>query len=111
MRSTGPTKLPPDPRTPPSRNPAKEREIVEPQTNAMQANLPKKCDVTAEKQVFMKFCNSFAESDHCTAGVCGLFQFALWPVIARTILEPAVLRTKIRQRQPFRLLWRVIRRI
>ena len=25
-------------------NPAKEREIVEPETNAMQANLPKKCD-------------------------------------------------------------------
>jgi hypothetical protein len=44
-----------------------------------------------------------------TAGVCGLFQLALWPVIARTILEPAVLRTKIRQRQPFRLLLRVIR--
>jgi hypothetical protein len=55
----------------------------------MQANLPKKCDrapgkpVTAEKQVFMKFYNSFAELDHCTAGVCGLFQFALWPVIAK----------------------------
>jgi hypothetical protein len=30
----------------------------------------------------MKFCNSFAELDHCTAAVCGLFQFALWPVIA-----------------------------
>jgi hypothetical protein len=49
----------------------------------MQANLPKKCDrapgqpVTAEKKVFMKFCNSFAELDHCTAAVCGLFQFAL----------------------------------
>jgi hypothetical protein len=35
---------PPDPPTPPSGNPAKEREIVEPETNAMQANLPKKCD-------------------------------------------------------------------
>jgi hypothetical protein len=62
----------------------------------MQANLPKKFDrapgrpVTVEKQVFMKFGNSFAEFDYCTAGVCGMFRFALWPGYGRTILEPAV---------------------
>jgi hypothetical protein len=43
----------------------------------MQANLPKKFDrgppwpVTVEKQVFMKFGNSFAEFDYCPVGVCG----------------------------------------
>ena len=67
MRWTGPTKLRRDPRTPPSWYPANESEIVEPETNAMQANLLKKFDrtpgdpATVERQVFMKFGNFFAE--------------------------------------------------
>jgi hypothetical protein len=55
----------------------------------------------------MKFGNSFAELDHCTAGVCGLFRSRSGLALLGQ-LESRQSRTKIRQRQPFRLLWRVI---
>jgi hypothetical protein len=64
-----------------------QRTRVEPKTSATQVNLPNKFDRAlryshVREASFHQFGSLFAELDHRTARLHGVFQLALWPGIA-----------------------------